>query len=546
VTLAEIEQRHLAPEAARAAVLALRICDPAAGCGHFLVVAAERLALALVLPGDTPAARLERWRALVEQCLYAVDIDRVAVAMMRLSLCLPFLQAGLALPDLSRHTVCGDALTGEFGGVASAAADPLAGWHAVFPDATARFDLVIGNPPSIDSERMSREQPDLRRRYARLWSSARGNWDMFVVFIELGLRLTRGDGRCAMIVPNRLLDASYAGRARELLRQSTVEHLHDYSSGTAFGANVYPVVFVARHAPPADTAVEVGRDGGATARLPQAALGMAPSGWSPLFSDDAGLLARCLGRGLTLADVAQVREAATVAEAYRVAELIVEGGHAAGELRLINTGTIEPYVQQWGRRPTRYLGRAYQRPVVPADTLEAVLPRLGRRAAAPKIVVAGLALRLEACADIQGLALPGKTTVVVTDAGANLWYLLALLNSATATRLYRALFGGQAMQGGYLRVGAAQLGRLPVPRLRLALPEFERDARLAQATRLLDQGDDSALLALATSQASHDLAYGLLAELGRRRSSAPPAATAASLDALIDSLALWCYQGDSV
>ncbi|HEU5088430.1 MAG TPA: hypothetical protein VFT99_13330, partial [Roseiflexaceae bacterium] len=143
--------------------------------------------------------------------------------------------------------------------------------------------------------------------------------------------------------------------------------------------------------------------------------------------------------------------------------------------------------------------------------------------------------------DAEGSVLPAKSTVVIAGQQADLWYLLGLLNSAPASRLYRAMFGGLALAGGYVRIGAPQLRQLPVPRLTLALPEAERAQSLAHALALFEGGKDAVVLADATAcRAVPDLARDLLAALARQRASQP--GLAQRLDMLIDALALWLYE----
>ena len=42
------------------------------------------------------------------------------------------------------------------------------------------FDLVLANPPYIDSETMTKEQPGAREECVRVLRSAKGNWDLFI------------------------------------------------------------------------------------------------------------------------------------------------------------------------------------------------------------------------------------------------------------------------------------------------------------------------------------------------------------------------------
>ncbi|HEU5087688.1 MAG TPA: N-6 DNA methylase, partial [Roseiflexaceae bacterium] len=306
----QIVERQGTPASRQQALLALRVCDPAAGTGAFLVAAAECLVAAICRAhGGTADVHAIR-RQVLENCVYGVELDALGAAIAQVCLCLPLIQAGRALPVLNRRVVAGNALTGRIGSV-SGQAHPLAHWQAAFPDAPHGFDLVLGNPPYIDSERMTTEQPQLRRFCAATWETARGNWDMFVVFVEIGLRLTRPGGRCAMIVPNRLLDAPYAAQARRMLGNVELEALLNYSNLAPFQAGVYPVVFVARNAPAPPGALLAVRAAGTPQRVvhvAHTALDQLAAGWSALFSEDAAFVQYCLAHGAPLAGMANVDE----------------------------------------------------------------------------------------------------------------------------------------------------------------------------------------------------------------------------------------------
>jgi len=74
-----------------AAILDLKVCDPACGSGHFLVAAARRIAkrLAKVRSGDeepSPAAMQTALRDVVGHCIYGVDLNSMAVELCKVSL----------------------------------------------------------------------------------------------------------------------------------------------------------------------------------------------------------------------------------------------------------------------------------------------------------------------------------------------------------------------------------------------------------------------------------------------------------------------------
>ena len=105
------------PDAKEQALLSLRVCDPAAGSGHFLLAAARRIAreLARVRSGEEEPAPTEYRTALrdvVRNCIYAVDKNPLAVDLCKVALWIESHAAGLPLSFLDHHIKCGDSLVG--------------------------------------------------------------------------------------------------------------------------------------------------------------------------------------------------------------------------------------------------------------------------------------------------------------------------------------------------------------------------------------------------------------------------------------------------
>jgi hypothetical protein len=104
------------PDAA-AAILALKICDPACGSGHFLIAAAHRIAkrLAAIRTGDdepSPEATRSALRDVISHCIYGVDVNPMAVELCKVSLWLEALQPGKPLAFLEHRIQCGNSLLG--------------------------------------------------------------------------------------------------------------------------------------------------------------------------------------------------------------------------------------------------------------------------------------------------------------------------------------------------------------------------------------------------------------------------------------------------
>lgn len=100
-----------------AAILNIKVIDPAAGSGHFLVAAAQRIAnrLAVVRTGETnaaPDASREALRDVVSSCIFGIDINPMAVELCKVSLWLEAVERGRPLSFLDHHIVCGNGLIG--------------------------------------------------------------------------------------------------------------------------------------------------------------------------------------------------------------------------------------------------------------------------------------------------------------------------------------------------------------------------------------------------------------------------------------------------
>lgn len=103
-------------------LLALTVCDPACGSGHFLVAAAKRIAarVASVRARSEGSDRdeatiVEEQRAMhdvVDRCIFGVDLNPMAAELAKVSLWLESVQPGRALSFLNGHIKVGNALLG--------------------------------------------------------------------------------------------------------------------------------------------------------------------------------------------------------------------------------------------------------------------------------------------------------------------------------------------------------------------------------------------------------------------------------------------------
>jgi adenine-specific DNA-methyltransferase len=116
-------------------------------------------------------------------------------------------------------------------------------------DGTESADFVLGNPPYI---RLEDVPPARSKAYRRACLTMRGRSDVFVGFIEIGLRMLRPDGVLGFIVADRWMHNQYGSDLRQLVAAEfaveTVISMHDVD---AFEERVsaYPAVTLIRRTP---------------------------------------------------------------------------------------------------------------------------------------------------------------------------------------------------------------------------------------------------------------------------------------------------------
>ncbi len=104
------------------------------------------------------------------------------------------------------------------------------------------FDLAIGNPPYIRIQTLTKSDPKLAAYYKQRYESAKkGNFDLYVCFVERGLELIHDNGQLAFIQPHKFFNAQYGEPLRELLaRGRHLRHIVHFGDQQIFpGATNY-------------------------------------------------------------------------------------------------------------------------------------------------------------------------------------------------------------------------------------------------------------------------------------------------------------------
>jgi len=93
-------------------------------------------------------------------------------------------------------------------------------WEIEFKDIfkTGGFDVVIGNPPYIRIQSLREWSPLEVEYYGKQYFTAqKGNYDIYVIFVEKALSLLNKDGKLGYILPHKFFNAHYGESLRSLI-----------------------------------------------------------------------------------------------------------------------------------------------------------------------------------------------------------------------------------------------------------------------------------------------------------------------------------------
>ena len=378
-------------------------------------------------------------------------------------------------------------------------------WCLEFPEVFAStkkgFDSVIANPPFVDSETMTKFAPLERAFIAKHFMCAKGNWDLFVPFIERALSITNESGSTSLLSPNKWLGAPYGSALRERASNSIAQIL-DFSNGRAFsGVGVAAVctnfradsqgaVIVATYpGAPKQEAILVGRD-----HLTDS------ESWGFLLSSNIDVLVALSTHTGRFGDYVNASDPFTVSEAYELKLLLKNWTPQDFEyFKFVNTGTIDPYVNFWEESEVRYLKSSYRMPILGKSQLRQKFPRRYEQANKPKIILSGMR-KFEAFLDDVGIYVAGKSSVIAIPnrPDVSLLSLLGILNSKLMRFYVQESFGVLGVDGG-ISFSGKMIESLPLPRgflgcvpsidaaVNLILASLKKGAAIQEELDMLDE-----------------------------------------------------------
>lgn len=168
------------------------VCDPACGCGSFLLSAAEYIHSKYSIC----------YAAIFQNYIYGVDIVKRNIGKCNVLFNLLALSANETI-DQNFNLVVGNSL--DMNWSVSFACMPKEG-----------FDCVVGNPPYVRSKNINE---DVRKDMLKWNTSASGNVDLYIPFYEVGLGLLHSSGKLGYISPNTFIQSVNGRALRKYLKE---------------------------------------------------------------------------------------------------------------------------------------------------------------------------------------------------------------------------------------------------------------------------------------------------------------------------------------
>ena len=350
-------------------------------------------------------------------------------------------------------------------------------WKLYFADVfrdKGGFDVVIANPPYISAIEMKKTlENNTVLLYKQNYETAKGTIDIFILFFEKGIKILKKSGNLAFISPNKYLSAPYGKALREYIYKNTqLEKLVDVSQIPVFDAvSVYPILtFIKKYE--MNCPVQVIKL--TNNKLRDLELGLIKSFkynwkslnefpdsvWGFLLTGQYDLVKKIINKSIPITNVGKVNASSTAGEADIFSNYI-SNNYINGAYKLINTGTIDPFITTWGIDYMTNKGKKYLTPYL-LKNKHLSNYRSGMYGS-PKLIFAKIAKLPEIHIDPDGnFASINTNCIYAISNDYNIFYLGGFCNSKLFRFVYIQFFGGNRMAGGYYQFQAPQIRLMSV------------------------------------------------------------------------------------
>ncbi len=338
-------------------------------------------------------------------------------------------------------------------------------WRFAFPEVLDSngdflgFDLVIGNPPYIDSEYMVRYMQNIRETIKQKFKSTKGNWDIYIPFFERALEISHS--LVIFITPNKWLLKPFGLELRKMICDNIVLIAQ---KGDVFDSAMVDsiVTFIDKNCKKHDIDFYLDNEliNSIDKKLIKKDFAL------DYFSQNNYVIEAIKGNNIALSNLAKCENACATADAYKLQPLMQDSNKLHNTMfKIINTGTIGKYVSKFGIKPMKYLKQSYQNPVIDKKLfIENFGNKYKTLTTSKKLIIKGLTL-LDCCLDLKAELVPAKSTLVITGEDEYiLKFLCAIINSKVAFYYIKEKYSSISYCGG-INFTKDMINSLPIPQI---------------------------------------------------------------------------------
>ena len=337
---------------------------------------------------------------------------------------------------------------------------PFVLWQIYFPKVFKEkggFDVVIGNPPYIDSENMVNQGLDKQRTLlSRNFKFTKGNWDIYIAFFEKGWNLLNSSGLLAYITPDKWTSKPFGAEMRKQLisnfKSILVSGRETFES--ALVDSIITIITKNENSKIEYLNMDCKTNQIKSIRLVDKTILTQPYSLDIIFSDSIETIAKLEQNYKKLKDYYKCENACATSDCYKLKEILysLKSPQEFDEkvhYKVINTGTIGRYFSRWGKQPMKYLKDKYQYPVVNRKDFHSLFPNsYGQKGDKKKIIIKSLTL-LDSCIDYDGIIIPGKSTMMIECTNfEDILYLSAIINSKLMIYFIKQKYSSSSYNGG--------------------------------------------------------------------------------------------------
>lgn len=449
----------------------LKILDPACGSGSFLIKAFDYLYTQKIKKKNKPRFKNGKFALLkkafknrdgvedlsliqkiniLKNNIYGVDLDQQAVEIAQLNLLLKVLEKEKKLPKLN-NIRCGNSLIDD----PKIVDDKAFEWNEEFTEVMQNggFDIIIGNPPYVRVDDLGEKEKNLWKKEFRV---STGKYDLYYLFLEKSLKLLKDGGFLGFIIPNKFCVADSAKTLRKMiLDNSSIVSIVSVSEIDVFkDASNYPVLILIKKG-------EESREINISYAKNVDQL-LNPSGYTLFSRDINNLPGSVFPINTSNSSIEITKKILANNKRFEDVVKISEGLRLpVNKEEKINSDFMIVKQYQFDRYTTVDKGTF----ISEKNLIEVISPKSLRYSniMGNKILIAEDALRITATIDWDKSVPQGGVYFAASSDKVNLKWLLALLNSKLLSFIYKTLFSGMHMGGGYLRYRSEFLKELPLP-----------------------------------------------------------------------------------